>query len=160
MIKLTKNQITTTLVILATTLLVSILVIFAIENWPTDTSSHVTDQDNAAEQIQAEPTVTEILGASVKANAAQLIDVRTVEEYTESHADGALNIPLEIIESGDYSGFSKSTPIYLYCRTGRRAEIAKTLLEQAGFTDITNIVGLSDWQLDGGKVCASINKDC
>lgn len=85
-------------------------------------------------------------------NGGALVDVRTVEEFAESHAKDAINLPLADIEKGIYPDTAKDKPLYLYCRTGHRAGEAKTLLEAAGFTNVTNIGGLADWQAQGGEV--------
>ena len=64
-------------------------------------------------------------------NGATLIDVRTEEEYDESHIEGATNIPLQIIDSINYP---LDNVIVLYCATGiRSAEAAKILVEK-GYT--------------------------
>jgi phage shock protein E len=76
-----------------------------------------------------------------------LIDVRTQEEFRERHAPGAENIPVDEIcdgKLGILEGISKNTPLELYCRSGHRSETAKEALEFLGFTDVTNLGGLSD----------------
>jgi phage shock operon rhodanese PspE len=68
------------------------------------------------------------------------IDVRTAEEFAAGHVSGAVNIPYEEITaritevSGDHDA-----EIYLYCRSGRRADIAKAALEEMGYTQIVNL---------------------
>lgn len=96
----------------------------------------------------------------ISANNGQLIDVRTVDEYADSHADGAINIPLANILDGDYSGIDDSRPIYLYCKSGNRAGQAKTALEGFGYENVTNLGGLSDLIDDGGVVCSSTEPAC
>ena len=74
-----------------------------------------------------------------------LIDVRTPEEYAEGHAPGALNIPLADIMAGDLHELATTdhaTEVRLYCRSGGRAESARQLLAEAGFTHAMNIGGL------------------
>ena len=61
---------------------------------------------------------TTVLGAKIVAENAQLIDVRTPEEYAAGHAKGSVNIPIETIQNGDLTKISKDKPVYLYCRTG------------------------------------------
>ncbi|MDO8565593.1 MAG: rhodanese-like domain-containing protein [Candidatus Moranbacteria bacterium] len=76
-----------------------------------------------------------------------LIDVRTQEEFKERHAPGALNIPVDEICAGKLGileGIQKSTPLKLYCRSGKRSETAKEVLGLLGFTDVTNLGGLDD----------------
>jgi rhodanese-related sulfurtransferase len=46
----------------------------------------------------------------------------------------------------------KDTKFHVYFRSGNRATTAVEILEQAGYTDVTNIGGLTDWQAAGGDV--------
>jgi len=76
-----------------------------------------------------------------------LIDVRTEEEFEERHAPGALNIPVDEIcdgKLGILESVPKDTRIELYCRSGKRSETAKEALQLLGFTDVTNLGGLTD----------------
>lgn len=73
------------------------------------------------------------------------IDVRSVEEYSANHIDGDANIPLATIDAEKLAAqYGKDADIMLYCRSGNRAGQAKTLLEQAGFTHITNAGGIDE----------------
>ncbi|MGB1091633.1 MAG: rhodanese-like domain-containing protein [Oceanobacter sp.] len=84
-------------------------------------------------------------GFTVWADPAMLIDVRTDAEYYDGHATGASNIPYESVAYElEKQGISKDTPIYLYCRSGRRATYAKGFLEQAGYSSVTNLGSLGE----------------
>jgi len=52
----------------------------------------------------------------------------------------------------DTAQIYKDERIYVYCKAGGRAEQAKTILEENGFTNVINIGGLSDWEASGGEV--------
>ena len=69
-----------------------------------------------------------------------IIDVREPEEYALGHVDGAINIPpSELINGSDQLvGIPKNTEIIVYCVSGSRSNVAKNILEQNGFTNITN----------------------
>ena len=72
----------------------------------------------------------------------QLLDVRTVEEYAESHIDGALQAD---VKSNDFmekakAQLSKSQPVAVYCRSGRRSATAAKLLSAEGYK-VTNLKG-------------------
>ena len=109
------------------------------ESSPTATATP-TATDNRMEAIQADLQ-----------NGAQLIDVRTAQEFQEKHAIGATNLALQTIESGDYGNLQKDQQIYLYCRSGNRSAQAATLLKNAGYTKVTDLGSLDDWQALGGE---------
>jgi phage shock protein E len=72
-------------------------------------------------------------------SGALVVDVRTPEEYAGGHLDGALNIPYDQIEARRAElGTALDRPVVLYCRTGRRAGIAKKTMEALGFTNVLN----------------------
>lgn len=80
------------------------------------------------------------------AAGALVVDVRTPEEFAKGHYRGALNIPLKELPRrlGEFG--LKERPIVVYCRTGNRSEKAKSILEENGFTDVTNGGGYSHMQ--------------
>ena len=74
-----------------------------------------------------------------------IIDVRTEAEWNNGHIEGAILIPYELI--GDKIGAvakDKSRRIYVYCRSGRRSQIAKETLEKLGYKDVVNLGSLED----------------
>ena len=78
-------------------------------------------------------------------NNAVLLDVRTPEEHKSGDLEGAVLLPLAELESKISSKVSgKNTPIYIYCRSGRRAGTAVETLKAMGYTDLHNLGGLKD----------------
>ena len=74
-----------------------------------------------------------------------VIDVRTVQEWDKGHLEGAILIPYDQIgERIDAVVKDKSQTIYVYCKTGHRASIAKEALEKMGYIDIINLGSLED----------------
>jgi rhodanese-related sulfurtransferase len=74
-----------------------------------------------------------------------LIDVRTPSEFRPYHKDGAVNIPIEDIMSGELgiiANMAKDIRIECYCLSGSRAEVAKNVLNQFGYTNVVNLGGL------------------
>ena len=76
---------------------------------------------------------------------ARLVDVRTPDEFSRGHIEGAVNIPVSDIEARVGELGAKQEPIVLYCRSGARSAKAKTLLESKGFTRVVNLGGMSNW---------------
>ncbi|MGD8373634.1 MAG: rhodanese-like domain-containing protein [Candidatus Woesebacteria bacterium] len=85
-------------------------------------------------------------------SGALLVDVRAAEEFAKSHASRAINLPYDQIISGKYPTQNKTTKIYLYCHSGKRAEAALNALKQAGYTDASSLISLDNWQKLGGEV--------
>lgn len=69
---------------------------------------------------------------------AQLVDVRTPEEYSRGALAGAINLPLQYVTLGSNS-LSRQKTVLLYCGSGKRSGIAKTVLDSIGFEDVINI---------------------
>jgi rhodanese-related sulfurtransferase len=80
---------------------------------------------------------------------AIVIDVRTKEEFQMAHYKDALNIPYDEIEKHIKKLEAyKDKPIILYCRSGRRASIAKQTLEKYGFKNVLNAINLNYFPAD------------
>lgn len=76
-------------------------------------------------------------------NGAQLIDVRTPEEFKSGSVKGAKNIPLQVLQS-KLGALDKEKPVVVFCRSGNRSGMAKSILESNGFKNVMNAGGLSD----------------
>jgi phage shock protein E len=109
------------------------------------------DGENTQSQTTRTEAKIDIINREIK-NGALLVDVREADEFATGHAQGAINFPLSKIQAGQYPSGDKMAKIYLYCRSGKRASTAATLLKEAGYADVTSLGGLSDWQQIGGSV--------
>lgn len=80
-----------------------------------------------------------------------LIDVRTSEEHKEGYIPGTdMNIPHDQIDKLPQMGVNdKNTTIILYCRSGRRSDIAKSTLLKMGYKNVLNAGGVKDWTKEG-----------
>lgn len=80
------------------------------------------------------------------AGEAVWIDVRTHEEFQADHLAGVnYHIPhQQIAEQIEALKLDKNTEILLYCRSGRRADIALHTLQQLGYRNVRNIGSLED----------------
>ena len=75
-----------------------------------------------------------------------ILDVRTQEEYDESHIPGAIVIPYdEVNEKAEGILTDKNQLILVYCRSGRRSKIAAEDLVSLGYTNIKEFGGILDW---------------
>lgn len=76
-----------------------------------------------------------------------IIDVREEEEYITGHAVGAALFPVDTIDEKTAAELipSKNTPLFIYCRSGRRSKIAAEKLSRLGYTEIYDIGSLAGW---------------
>ena len=72
------------------------------------------------------------------ANGAQLVDVRSPQEYGMGAIPGSLNVPLQSIHAAEQH-LDKSKPVIVYCASGMRSEQAKGVLSQLGFDAVHNL---------------------
>lgn len=78
-------------------------------------------------------------------DAPLIIDVRSKEEWDTGHLQQAINIPHT--EIGDRIGevtSQKDAKVIVYCRSGGRAGMAKTALEELGFPNVENAGGFDE----------------
>ena len=74
---------------------------------------------------------------------AFLVDVRTAAEFASGHLKGSVNIPLDSI-SKQIEKFRNKGNIVVYCRSGNRSRMAKSILESNGIPDVYDGGGISD----------------
>jgi rhodanese-related sulfurtransferase len=78
-----------------------------------------------------------------------ILDVRTLEEYDESHIPGAILIPNETISDTLPAELPDvNARILVYCRTGNRSSQAAKKLIALGYTDVYDFGGIADWPYD------------
>lgn len=78
-----------------------------------------------------------------------ILDVRRIDEFSQGHIPGAINVPNESIGSSEISELpDKDQLIFVYCRSGRRSKEASSKLASLGYTNIYEIGGILDWKGD------------
>lgn len=82
-----------------------------------------------------------------------IVDTRTPQEYASGHVPGAVNIPFgsEGQHADELKGYQR---VYLYCRSGRRAQTALTNLSIVGLDNLLCVghSGMPQWQQAGFPV--------
>jgi phage shock protein E len=82
----------------------------------------------------------------VQTSHALLLDVRTPEEFAGGHVDGALNIPVQVLDAKLASlPAKKDQDVVVYCHSGRRSAMAKAMLEKAGYTKVHDLGAMTNW---------------
>ena len=79
---------------------------------------------------------------------ALIVDVRTPEEFKESHLKNAINIPVDEIEDrfAEEVTKDKEQKVFVYCKSGVRAINAMEKLKTMGYFKIYSIGGIKDWE--------------
>jgi phage shock protein E len=72
------------------------------------------------------------------ADGAQLVDVRSIAEFSQGALPNAINLPLQSIMAAD-NFLDRSKAVVLYCVSGARAATAKSYLVQLGFKDVYDL---------------------
>ena len=93
----------------------------------------------------------EEFGVAIKDSSALLVDVRTPEEFEAARIPGAVNFD---IKSDDFEeqveDLTRSTPMYLYCRSGGRSDRAAQKLKELGFENVYDLEGgILGWTEEG-----------
>lgn len=73
----------------------------------------------------------------LKADGAQIVDVRSVAEYVEGHGAGSVNIPVDQLPAR-FRELDATRPVLLCCASGARAAWAQQFLRQNGFEVVHN----------------------
>jgi phage shock protein E len=88
------------------------------------------------------------------AEGAQLLDVRTKEEWNEGHVKGAKLVT--VTEEGFIDKakalLDLKKPVVVYCRSGKRSAIATEQLRAAGYTVYDLEGGITAWKEAGKTV--------
>ena len=99
-------------------------------------------QESGYRQVTAE----EAIALMEKESGYIILDVRTVQEYSEKHIPKAVNIPNESIGTEDLPALpDKNQLILVYCRSGNRSKQASEKLAALGYTNIVEFGGINSW---------------
>lgn len=70
-------------------------------------------------------------------NGAQIIDVRSKQEYAGGSVRGSINIPLNELQAS-LKKIKKDKPVITCCASGMRSSSALGILKSNGFTEVHN----------------------
>lgn len=86
-----------------------------------------------------------------KISNAQILDVRTPEEFATEHLQKAENVNwLSADFATNTTKYNKSQPVFVYCKSGRRSHQAAEKLAELGFTNIIEMEGgIINWAAEG-----------
>lgn len=91
---------------------------------------------------------------------AQLVDVRTPEEYSDGHLKNAVNINYRDDNFKEQvSKLDKSKPVFVYCLSGGRSGNAAKILQDMHFKEVYNMDGgIMKWEHAGKPTEKGIGK--
>ncbi|TCD01532.1 rhodanese-like domain-containing protein [Pedobacter psychroterrae] len=75
--------------------------------------------------------------AEVINEGAFLVDVRSPGEFSSGSVKGAVNIPLDSLQQ-QLTKFKGKQNIVVFCRSGNRSSMAKSILSQHGYPDVVD----------------------
>lgn len=101
-------------------------------------------------EMTASLSSPEIIQKHLDVGQFVLVDVREDEEWAAGHISGAKHIPLGGLNMKTTKDIPKDKPIYLYCRSGKRAGNAEIIMKELGFEKAKGIGGIMEWQENGG----------
>src|SRR6478736_3438295 len=107
-------------------------------NGQTSAAVKTIDVTSYSEKIKATPN-------------AQILDVRTPEEYATGHIENSDNVNFLsdsfVLRTDKYD---KTKPVFVYCKSGGRSAKAADKLSELGFTTIYNLDGgMLKWEAAG-----------
>ncbi|REG90795.1 thioredoxin domain-containing protein [Flavobacterium aquicola] len=107
-------------------------------NGQTSTNVKTIDVASYSEKIKATPN-------------AQILDVRTPDEYATGHIENSDNVDFLsssfVLKTDKYD---KTKPVFVYCKSGGRSAKASAKLAELGFTSVYNLDGgMLKWEAAG-----------
>lgn len=128
--------------------IILVIAVASIGLWFLLPDSNTKTSPNATQEVSAGAIAQAALDSS-KNGTAYIFDVRTTDEFNQKHVDTAINHDVEKMQSGEFPNVAKDSAIYVYCRSGNRSNQAKELMQQNGYTNVTDLGGLTDLQQAG-----------
>jgi phage shock protein E len=109
-----------------------------------------TVTSDAQQKVQA-PEFEKLMAAD---KSAQIIDVRTPEEFISGHLPGARNI--NVSDSGfksQVNTLDKTKTVLVYCASGVRSTNAAEQMKKMGFSKVYNLDGgIRSWAAQGKPI--------
>ncbi len=96
------------------------------------------------EQEQEQELEPERVAELMEAAEAQVVDVRTPEEYAAGHIAGAEHIPFDELTARAET-FDRSRPLVFLCRGGDRSTLAMQAFAASGWDARTMAGGMVRW---------------
>jgi rhodanese-related sulfurtransferase len=104
--------------------------------------------ESAAKPAQ-EISAQEALSQQQAGEGQVFLDVRTPEEFASGRVPGAVNIPVKQLPSR-LAELDKNDRLVVYCERGPRSAVAVDTLVEAGYTNVSHLMGdMAGWRAAG-----------
>jgi thioredoxin len=105
-----------------------------------------TTKPTGNNSINTSISVEEFEKKITDAKTAQLIDVRTPEEFEEGHLKGAINFNINSSNfENQLSNLDKKQPIFVYCLSGGRSSSAANILSEKAPENVSQGLSLNEF---------------
>ena len=85
--------------------------------------------------------------------ALTIIDIRSTNEFNQCHIQGAISLPLEQLVNRALETLETDRDIYIYSDADEETVAAATKLQEAGYTNVSELTGgLAAWKAVGYPV--------
>ena len=101
--------------------------------------------DNSVSVIKID---TETVYSEIDDESVYIIDVRTVEEYSNGHIKNSYNVPLTSLSEVSEMNLSLDSKIIVYCQSGNRSGMAAKQLIEMGYTNVYDMGGITSWNYE------------
>ena len=91
---------------------------------------------------QQDLSASEFQTAMSAESDAQILDVRTIDEFQNGHIEGAINADVNSAALQQIaSDLNKDKTVFVYCLSGARSASVAEMLKEMGFKSIVNLTG-------------------
>lgn len=108
---------------------------FCVASWVFEAAARISGRWKAP--------ITSEQARSLVSDGAQLVDVRSPEEFAGGHIDGAINLPVDSI--GDRGSELSGRTVVMYCRSGMRSRKAANSLARQGHDAAHDMGAMDRW---------------
>lgn len=111
---------------------------------PEDTTDVVATEDApaAATGIRVVPATEAAATLESPPDDLVVLDVRTAEEFSEGHLDGAVMLDFYSDDFAEQiAQLDRDVPYVIYCRSGNRSGQTRALMDELGFSAVDDVEG-------------------
>lgn len=129
------------------------LLVLGVFVWPQLTGGNVAAPAAAAASVDITNLPLEVSiddAYALREEGAFILDVRTVQEWeVDGHIPDATLIVLDDLPAR-IDEVPRDEPVVIICRSGNRSAVARDILRDAGFTNVTSVAGgMNQWKVAG-----------